>query len=245
MSWHTGLLSSVDAESTGVDTETDRIVTWSRWTIRPAQGYKRCCTWLVDPGIDIPEGATAIHGITTEHARTHGERAHEAIPAIAADVIHWSREESAVTVAYNAAYDITLLHRECLRYGRTDLAEQLAELRPVVDPTVLDKNADTFRKGKRKLVDVARHYGVPLDEADAHGSTADALAAARVAYVIASRYPALGGMDPSELHDRQVGWRADQCTSLQRYLRKQDPDAVVDGAWPLTPVPVVTQEEIA
>ncbi|MBB4935680.1 DNA polymerase-3 subunit epsilon [Lipingzhangella halophila] len=245
MSWHTGLLSSVDAETTGVDVETDRIVTWSRWTIRPSRGYKRCCTWLVDPGVDIPDGATAIHGVTTEHARQHGERARDAIPAIAADVLYWSREEGAVTVAYNAAYDITLLHRECLRYGRQDLADQLAALRPVVDPTVLDKQCDTFRKGSRKLGDVARHYGIDLAEQDAHGSAADALAAARVAYVIATRYPALGGMEPGDLHDRQVTWRADQCASLQRYLRKKDPpDTVVDPHWPLTPVPVVTQEAL-
>ena len=29
-------------------------------------------TWLVDPGVEIPDGATAIHRITTERARRDG-----------------------------------------------------------------------------------------------------------------------------------------------------------------------------
>lgn len=247
MSWHhDGALSSVDAETTGVSVEDDRIVTWSRWIIRPADGYKQHCHWLVNPGIDIPEGATAVHGITTEHAQEHGQDAASAVRDIAADVLHWSAE-GAVTVAYNAAYDITLLHRECLRHGHTDLAEGLESLRPVADPLVLDKALDKYRKGSRKLTAVAAHYGIELSEADAHGSAADSLAAARVAYVIATRHEHIGAMDPAELHGLQVQWRADQAAGLQRYLRKKDKGAVVDPHWPLKPAPTAptaTQEEL-
>lgn len=68
----------------------------------------------------------------------------------------------------------------------------------VIDTMVLDKELDTFRPGpvgpdgeklggRNKLTRVAEHYGVPISEDDAHAADADALAAARVAWVIAKR----------------------------------------------------------
>lgn len=243
MSWHIRPMAAFDLETTGVDVESDRIVTASRWVIKPAEGFKRHCGWLVNPGTEIPEEAAAIHGITTEHAREKGQDARSAVREIAADLVHWSAEKH-VVIAFNAAYDVTLLHRECLRHGHDDLAEQVAALRPVVDPFVIDKYTDPFRKGSRKLVDVARHYGVELSEEDAHGSAADALAAARVAYRIAAKWPALARRDTDELHDMQREWRAEQAASLQRYLRRKDSNAVVRPEWPLLPVPQPIQEEI-
>jgi DNA polymerase-3 subunit epsilon len=243
VSWHKGLICAIDAETTGVDIETDRIVTWSRWLIDPSKGSKVHAGWLTDPGIDIPEGATAVHGITTEHARERGQQAASAVREIAGDLVHWS-VEGAVVVAYNASYDISLLHRECLRHGHTDLAAGLEKLRPVVDSHVIDKGVDKYRKGSRKLLDVAKHYGIELTEEDAHGSQADSLAAARVAYVLATRYPHIGRMDPDELHDLQREWKVDQAVGLQKYLRRKDPKAVVSPHWPFQPVPDQIQEQI-
>jgi DNA polymerase-3 subunit epsilon len=244
VSWHhTGTLSSVDAETTGVDVESDRIVTWSRWVIAPSEGSKVHAGWLINPGIDIPEQASAIHGITTEHAREHGQDPASAIREIAGDVLHWSAD-GATTVAYNASYDLTILHRECLRHGHTAEAEGLAKLRPVADPLVIDKAMEKYRKGSRKLVDVAAHYGIELTEQDAHGSAADSLAAARVAYVIAERYPHIGQMDPGALHDLQVEWKPAQAASLERYLRKNNPNADCPREWPLVPAPSQIQEQI-
>lgn len=247
MSWfHDGTLISWDLETTGVDVESDRIVTASRWIIRPAEGFKKHSGWMVNPGIEIPEGAAAIHGVTTEKARAEGQDASRAVEEIAEDLTSWAGDEVAdpVFIAFNAAYDTTLLHRECLRHGHTDLADKVAALRPFVDPLVLDKQADTFRRGSRKLTAVAAHYGVELSEEDAHGSAADSLAAARVAYVLARKFPGFARMSAGELHDAQREWRAKQCASLQTYLRKKDRDALVDPSWPLRPLPTTVQEEI-
>lgn len=245
MSWHhDGTLSSIDAETTGLDIETDRIVTWSRWVIWPSKGRKHHLGWMVDPGIEIPEEAAKIHGITTERARSEGQRADQAVAEIAKDVLHWA-SEGAVTVAYNAPYDVSLLHRECLRHGHDGLAEQVAALAPVVDPLVIDKRVDRYRKGSRKLTAVAQHYGVPLEEADAHGSQADSLAAARVAYRIAVGNPRIADMAPAELHRSQVAWRAEQAAGLQEYLRRKDPEAVVRPEWPLVPPPEPVQEAMS
>jgi DNA polymerase-3 subunit epsilon len=71
--WADGPLAAYDCESTGVDVETARIVTACVATVN--DGATRAATWLADPGIDIPPEAVAIHGVTTEHAREHGESA--------------------------------------------------------------------------------------------------------------------------------------------------------------------------
>lgn len=243
MTWHTGALCAIDAETTGVDIESDRVVTWSRWIIDPAAGTKVHSGWLLDPGIDIPAEASAIHGITTEHARDRGQDPASAVREIAGDLLHWSEQGSTV-VAYNAPFDLTLLHRECLRYGHHREAAGVAALRPVVDPLVIDKALDQYRKGGRKLVDTARHYGVQLSEDDAHGSAADSLAAARIAYVIAERYPHIGRMPATELHALQAEWKPKQAASLQRYLRRTKPDTVVSPHWPFTPAPTNIQEQL-
>jgi len=74
---------------------------------------------------------------------------------------------------------------------------------------------------------------VPLTGDDAHDAGADALAAARIAYVLASRYPLLHESPVEYVHQWQGVWAREQAVSLQRYLRKQDPAAVVSPEWPM------------
>jgi hypothetical protein len=71
---------SFDSETTGVDPLKDRIVTAS--VIRVDGASVKTREWLVDPGIEIPAGATAIHRISTEHARENGMNAQQAVSAI-------------------------------------------------------------------------------------------------------------------------------------------------------------------
>ena len=42
-------------------------------------------------------------------------------------------------------------------------------------------------------------------------------------------------MSAEELHLAQVKWKAEQSASFQEYLRRRNPEAVVDGSWPLVP----------
>jgi DNA polymerase III subunit epsilon len=54
-----------DLETTGVNIATDRIVEISILKVFP-NGNKESKTWLVNPEIEIPAEATAVHGITNE-----------------------------------------------------------------------------------------------------------------------------------------------------------------------------------
>ncbi len=137
-------------------------------------------------------------------------------------------DQGVPVVAYNASYDFSLLAHEAQRLG----TEPLGDPSPVIDPLVIDKAYDRYRRGRRTLEVVAAHYAVTLDAA--HDASADAIAAGRVAQALARRYmlPAT----PAELHTNQIGWARSQAASLTEYfvsIGRLDPEDALDGRWPV------------
>lgn len=230
--WHLGVLCAFDTETTCADPETARIVTAcvahidGSGVIPPESE-----TWLIDPDVEIPDEAAAIHGITTEYAREHGEAPGPAISDISGAVLRPARAGVPI-VAFNAPYDFTVLDRETRRYDLDPFCGQLGGA-CVIDPFVLDKALDPYRKGKRTLTATCGHYGVKLD--GAHDAAADAIAAARLAWKIAKVHPHIAAMPLDELHDMQVKAKAEQAASFQDYLRRQGNTEVIDGTWPVKP----------
>ena len=218
-------LGVFDLETTGIDVEASRIVSATVAVIDAGGVCIERTDWLADPGVEIPAQASAVHGITTERAHADGRNAAEVVDEIVTALRSLLARTVAVTV-YNAPYDLTLLNREALRHGITPLRSPA----PIIDPLVIDKAVDRYRKGKRTLEAAADFYGVEL--LDAHDAGADAIAAGRVAQAIARRYPERLGADVSELHALQVGWCADQAASFQEYMRRTRPDFIASGAWP-------------
>lgn len=237
--WHEGPMLAFDLETTGPDPDTARIVTATLIALdgpntAPRHWVQGIREYLVNPGVDIPAGATAVHGITTTHARENGMNRERAVAEIIGE-IGLRLHRGIPVVAYNGAYDLTVLDREARRLNIDPLTNRLPVVGPMVDPYVLDKQVDKYRKGSRKLVDVADHDGIDLR--NAHTSQADALAAAQVGVAIAGRYPELVGVDLPRLHTLQTTWRREQCASLQAYFRRKDPTAVVNGDWPVQSLP--------
>lgn len=234
MSWISGPLLAFDLETTGTDVETDRIVTAAVVRLEADGSVSAERTWLLDPGVAIPEQASAIHGISTERAREHGMPAASAIEEITRAVAEGLGSGTPLVVM-NARYDLSLLDRECRRYAVESVSERLGDApSPVIDPLVIDKHVDKYRKGKRALHALCAHYGVRLD--DAHDARADAVAAARVVRRMGEKHGPVGAMPLEELHILQVRAAAEQSLSLQAYLRRTaDPAAVVEPAWPLVP----------
>ncbi|MEV6725915.1 3'-5' exonuclease [Streptomyces xanthochromogenes] len=232
MSWHLEPLVGFDLETTGTEPREARIVTAAIVEVQGADvvGQRG---WLADPGIRIPAQASAVHGISSEHAAAQGRPAAEVADEVAETLAaHWRL--GVPVVAYNAAFDLTLLAAELRRHQLPSLSERLAgaPIGPVVDPYTIDRSVDRYRKGKRTLEAVCAEYGVVLESA--HDAGADALAAARVAMAIAERHPQVARLEPAELHDRQIQWYADWAADFQQFLRaKGTTDAVIDGSWPL------------
>jgi DNA polymerase-3 subunit epsilon len=233
MGWHTERLAAFDIETTGVDTERDRIVTAAVSLVGGGQPSEHH-SWLVNPGIEIPAGATAVHGITTERARAEGHTASEAVSEITAALADQLRSGVPI-IAFNARFDLTILDRETQRYGLQRLLELVGgtDSMLVVDPYVLDKHVDRFRRGKRTLGAVCEHYRVPLSRA--HEANMDALAAARVAYRLGTEFAELGDSDLRVLHREQVAWAAEQAASLEDYFRQQGRNEPIERVWPVVP----------
>ncbi|MGW1949933.1 exonuclease domain-containing protein [Streptomyces sp. NPDC001940] len=236
MNWHTEPLLGFDLETTGVNVETARIVTASIVDYKPGDTVDtlpdRARMWLANPGIDIPAEATTVHGITTEQARANGRPAAQVADEVA-DALAASLSTGIPVVAMNGRYDFTVLDRELRRYQLPTLQQRMGtEVAPgpVIDPYILDKQADKYRRGPRKLEALAAHYGLSLDAA--HTADADALAAVQVAVAIGEKYEQLQ-VHPEQLHAWQIWWAAQQAAEFQAYKRKTDPYAVIDGEWPL------------
>ncbi|QEO15969.1 3'-5' exonuclease [Agromyces intestinalis] len=220
-------LAVFDLETTGIDVDVCRIVTAHVGVIGPDGDVLEQRRWLVDPGVEIPTAATLIHGISTERARAEGAAAVVAVAEIIAALADVAARGLPI-VAYNAAYDLTVLAREAERYGHAPLAGPP----PIVDPLVIDKAVDRYRRGKRTLTAAAAHYGVEL--VDAHDAGADAVAAGRVAQAIARAYPEVAATPLEDLHTLQVGWCRDQAASYQAWRRANgEPEFVAVGDWPL------------
>ncbi len=219
--------AAFDLETTGKDPREARIVTASIVLVDETGAVAETQEWLADPGVEIPEEAAAIHGISTAHARENGRPADEVaaeVGAVLATLFH----NNIPVIAFNASYDFTVLAHEARRHGLAQIAPA-----PVIDPFICNKHVDRFRKGSRTLVALCDEYGITLD--DAHTSAADAEATLRLADALAAKYSALR-LAASELHDAQVGWAREQAADFQQYLRRvKDPAAVIEGDWPVLP----------
>jgi DNA polymerase III subunit epsilon len=221
--WHELPRAAFDLETTGKDPRTARIVTASIVIVNGRDELLQHHEWLVNPGVPIPEEATAVHGISTEQAVAEGQDPAQATAEIA-ELLRALLQTMPVMV-FNAPYDFTVLEAESRRYGVPSI-----EPSPVIDPLVIDRAVDRYRRGKRTLGVMAEHYGVSL--VDAHTSAADALATIGVADAIARKFPREVQVDPLSLHGAQVNWQAAWAENFQDYLRRKDPSATVDASWP-------------
>lgn len=247
--WWQRRMVALDVESSGVDVESDRIVTACVVFVGGSFATESL-SLVADPGIEIPDDAAEIHGYTTARVRAEGAPSPEVLAAIAAALAP-AADAGYPLVAMNARFDLTLVARELRRHG----LDPLPPFR-VVDPFVLDKHLDRFRRGSRKLDALCEHYGAALD--DAHDAGSDALAAARLAWCIGARGEVVrrvrNAQDGRELaaltrewesvrgeldllHAAQVRWAAEQAEGLEAYFTARGEPQRVERAWPLIPPP--------
>lgn len=221
-----------DTETTSTSPAEARIVT-AAIVGRGGGNPERVQTWLINPGVPIPAETSAIHGIDDAKAQAEGEAPAAALEVIASTLATCLSYGMPV-VAFNQSYDWSVLHYELVRHGLPTIADRLdGPPYSLVDALVLDKQADRYRKGSRKLQAVAAHYGVELE--DWHEAKADAIAALGIADALYERHPRLNGYDPRRLYLAQQAWREEQQTSLQAHFRKTDPSAYCAPEWPLVP----------
>jgi DNA polymerase III subunit epsilon len=224
--WHDQELLGFDLETTGVDRFFDVPVSFALVTVIDGGVVERR-TSLVDPGREIPEGATAIHGITSERARADGMALDDAV-ALLADVIVEASRRGVPVVGMKLDYDLTILDVQCRRLDGRGLGDR-GFAGPVLDALVLDRRFDRYRKGRRTLVDLCAEYGVVIGRA--HDAVADAEASVAVLGAIGRRFPTLHQMRVARLHLAQANWHRQWADSYDEWRRSQDMSPLEPGEW--------------
>lgn len=220
--WLTGDAVAYDSESTGTDVFKDRIVTACAVIVGNAGAHFRG-RWLLNPGVPIPAAATAIHGIDDAKAQADGADPVTALEAISnALTDSWGLRMPVIIM--NAHFDLSLLQAELERYELPKM-----KVGPVLDPLVIDRALDPYRKGKRTLSALAAHYGVKQD--GAHSSDGDALTAARIVWRQA-REPRIAQFSLEQMQEWQQRQHAEWAGQFELYLRQQGKHEVVNRDWP-------------
>lgn len=237
MSWAAGNFLSLDLETTGVDVDTDRIVTASLLHIHPDGLIEWGGEWLADPGVEIPAAAEAVHGVSTADARRDGLPAAQVVAEIEEALDRrWNRNTPLVVA--NAPFDLSLLNAELMRHHNRPITFSGG----VLDPITCDRHLDKYRRGGHDLGALCRTYDV--DPGRAHSSASDAFAAAGVMRAMVRKYPQLAAMSIGEVYVVQREWHEEWAIHLEEYLRRtkradstatvEDVEGIkVDRAWPL------------
>lgn len=236
--WTAGVLYSFDIESTSADPLTAHVVSATLAKLDGGE-YVDDRSWLVKPAVPIPAEATEIHGITNEHVEEFGtdpRAALEEIVTMLAQVLRSRR----VLVVFNAAYDLTMVEKQCEYYGIPGLRERLEEhhWETVIDPFVLGKGVahyhlQKFEKGRKfTLPALCSYYGVDFEES--HDAKADAVGAGKLAVALVTSAEFLSTRGPKAMHQLQRIWRTKAQNSLREYFDKKaiEHDGV-DAGWPL------------
>lgn len=222
-------IQGFDAETTGIDVENDRIVTFNI-TYDIIGGSPRTISndFLINPGIPIPEEASDVHGISNDILM----KSNPLEPKYALSIIHdhlyeWEKK-GLPSIAYNGVYDASILTNEWKRHG----INQKCTFENMIDPMVLDKWLDPYRRGKRRLTDVCEYYGIELD--NAHSADADVKASIELSRAIGGRYHDILSFDTQKsLFYQLAKEKKNQAESLEKFLKKSNPEAVVASGYPV------------
>lgn len=228
--WTDSPFVAFDTETTGTDPQTARIIEAALVTDDPDGILKEDARVLyINPGIPIPPEASAIHGITEQVLIEKNAGG----PQSSITFIFWSINSRATRreyplVIFNASYDWPLLMAECARIPGFSYEDQAWP--HFLDPLVIDRALDRYRKGSRKLEDVARFYKVALD--GAHGAQADATATLGVMRAIIKAYPELKKHSLAEMQTLQARWYLEWRDHMNSYWTSIGKADRITGEWP-------------
>jgi DNA polymerase-3 subunit epsilon len=233
-SWFEGPLAAFAAGTTGGSVEEDRIVSAALVVQDEPAARPRITRWLIAPGVSVPAAATEVHGLTDDFLGSTGRWPAPALEEMAG-ALAGQCEVGRPLVVMDAPFGLTILDRELRRHRATCLARYLegVPLR-VLDPRVLDRQLDRYRKGRRALADLCDVYGVV--SGGARDAAEEAMAALGVVRAVGRRFAVrMGRLTAAELHTLQTAWHAAQARGLPSWYPRGSSRRAVDPAWPLRP----------
>jgi DNA polymerase III epsilon subunit-like protein len=207
-------LVAFDLETTGVDPFTDVPVSYTLGDI----------TEYVNPERPIPEGASAIHGITNDMVK--GASNQTEITFLLYHYLQDYWKAGKIIIGMNVSYDLTMVNSMCLKLGFG------LDVGPVLDVLVIDRHYDTYRKGSRTLTSLCEHYGVTLD--NAHSSEADANACITIFEKQVEKWPQLRNIN-LENNVTMRKWHKEWLSNYSSYRVKNGDSPINSGRyyWPI------------
>ena len=217
-----------DCETTGIDALNDRIIQLVVATADAEGNILEYGEWFINPDVPVPDEAAEVHGFTNTFLSEKGQPA----KVVFDEAIDVFREHyRLVQVAFNMNFDLTFLDAEFKRWGISEtFGSGMASKARLYDCYVTDRACDKYRKGKRKLLNLADHYGVEYNEDELHNALADVTLTAKVAVAVQNKY----GLPTNR---QQADWHKAWAENFRDYLRSQgkteEEVAGVSGDWPL------------
>lgn len=226
--WTEGPLVGFDTETTGVSPKHSRLVTAS---IIVTGDEPTTYGWLANPGVEIPTAAQEVHGISTAKARAEGRDPIEVLTEIR-DILVSHLEQKHPVVAFNASFDLSLMESELARHGLATIADQLGgEPSPVLDPLVLDRLLDPYRKGPRRLETLIGIYRI--DAGGFHDAHNDVVATLKLLKAMTAEHAVLKVSSLRKLHELQKQAHEKWATGFNEWLASKGRTPDADPSWPL------------
>lgn len=209
---------TLDAETTGVDTDNDRIITcFLRARDEDKVVFEK--NWIINAGVEVPKEASDVHGMTTEWLQENGRT--DVATAIE-EIVHELSEYghyNFVICGYNHAFDLAMLEAEAKRYNPGVQALRVKDWLPkyrFIDPAIFSRVFDKYVKGGHKLITVAQRNGIEVEEDRLHAADYDVEVTEKLVKIFLNR----AWQELPELRDRAEspddfvsllqGWQANE-----------------------------------
>lgn len=216
-----------DTETTGVDTDNDRIITcFVRATDNKNVVFEK--NWVIDPGCEVPEEAAEVHGMSTEWIRENGRKDVEEVIKDIFYTLELAAGDGYIVTGYNNSFDLSILDSEVRRH--MDGYKLKLENARYLDPVIFSRVFDKYVKGGHQLVTVAKRNGIKIEEDRLHAADYDVEVTEKLVPIMLNRAwkeleDERQGMSPDEfitfLQDKQRLWKAEWAEGLTSYFAKQ------------------------
>lgn len=186
MMWRESAVLAIDIETTGLDPEADRVVELAGCVFQGSDLVSRRGT-LINPGVDIPAEASAVHGIGNADVAGAPKLAQVA-PRFLVHV----RQADAI-VAFNSRFDLPFLDASCPGFAEARSGKPVLDPFPVAK-AIAKRNGWPLGGGRMKLTALCERFGIPM-RGDAHRATTDAIAAVELLHVVGPMWGLSDGLE--------------------------------------------------
>lgn len=216
-------IASFDTETTGIDLDKDEVVTAS--IVSVVDGKFDTKEWLLKTNIESNPSAYSKHLIDRETQLSDGLDYESTIIEIARTLVN----DYDYIITANGTFDLTMVQNS---FDRTN-GEDYFDLSSIsmIDIMVLDKYLDKYRRGSRKLMDLADHYRVNY-EGIPHNSTFDAILTYGIYVMMLPQLEDMGHSVRDLPHLCEVEHR-DQRRNLAEYFERVGKRATVTTGYPV------------